>query len=155
MQTSLPLWCSALAALAMLSSSTGTPVEGPPTPRGHLIVQVEGDAKLLTITCVTPKNDKFGGVPRGLQSAFEIVLIDGKGAELARCPIDLSAFDLERVGGPVHVEGCVVRDPRVAALVNVPFYLETASLRIERDGRVLGQLGGEALQRMIAERRAR
>lgn len=122
-----------------------------PDPRGHLILQVEGDANTLRITRITPKVD-----PCGLQritSEYAVVVRDAQGLELGRVPLDLSKFDLDpsRVGGALRVEGCVVRDPRVATLVNVPHWPTASTVEILHGVRPLGMLAADSYVRLVQE----
>lgn len=133
------------AALAALTAAAATMIvrdrsAPPPTPAGHLILQIEGDAASLQVTRITKKSDPCGAAR--LQSAYAIVVRDAAGAELGRTPLDLSAFDLDpaRLGGALRVEGCVVRDPHVATLANVPYWPTATHLEIVHGAQRLGTL---------------
>ena len=153
----LALTVSAAATLTLARHATSPPAAPPaPTePDGHLVLQIEGDARALQVTRITRKPDPCG--PARFTSASAIVVRDAAGSELGRVPLDLSLFDLDpaHVGRPLHVDGCVVRDTRVAMLANVPHWPDAASLEIVHEGRVLGVLAGaryEALVRAGAPR---
>jgi hypothetical protein len=127
------------------------PVGQPPVADGHYALVVQGDRDQLAITHAVGKDDPWAGVPKGLQSNWRLRIHHRDGSLLAEVPLDLSAFDLapERKGGPIEVEGCIVRDPRIAMLVNVPRY-DAASytfVRRERNGEVqLGFVTGDQVR---------
>jgi hypothetical protein len=120
-----------------------------PEPQGHLILQVEGDAGALQVTRITPKPDPCG--PARLHSEYAVVVRDAAGTELGRVPMDLSAFDLDpaRIGQPLRVEGCVVKDTRVATLVSIPRWPTAAALDLVQGTRVLGTLAGDSFATMV------
>ncbi len=118
-------------------------------PQGHLILQIEGDARALRVTRITPKVDPCG--PARFASAHAVVVRDAAGSELGRVPLDLSNFDLDpaRVGGALTVEGCMVRDPHVATLVSIPRWPTAASLEVVHAQQVLGTLAGGAYAELV------
>jgi hypothetical protein len=134
-----------LGALLVLGSASfaaiGALPPGPRQPVGHLILQIEGDARALRVSRITPKPDPCGPIA-GFVSEFSVAVFAADGTELGRYPLDLSAFDVDpaRVGGAVRVEGCVVRDTRIATLANVPHWPDAARLEIARGGAVMGRL---------------
>ena len=95
---------------------------------------VEGDRNALTITHASHKTDPWAGVPKGLTSDFELAIRDRQGDVLLTIPLDVSHFatGAADVGQPVRVEGCVVRDSRIAMLVNVPVVPGAASYAFRR-----------------------
>lgn len=128
------------------------PPVAPPVADGHYALVVTGDRDQLTISHAVAKVDPWAGVPKGLRSDW-LLRIEGRdGALLAAVPLDLSAFDLapQRKGGPIEVEGCIVRDPRVAMLVNVPRFAAAANYAFVRRDRnfdvPLGAVPGERVR---------
>jgi hypothetical protein len=117
------------------------PVPPGPPKYGHLIVQLEGNVHGLTVTWITPKTSGYNETR--IKSSFEVDLFDGAGAKLGTYPIDLSAFDTDpaRIGKPLRVQGCEIRDSRIVTIVNVPYFKATASMRIRSGGIVIGRLG--------------
>lgn len=142
---------AAYVAAALAVAAVAVPlVSGPaPTPSGHLILQVEGDARALAVVRITPKTDPCGRAV--FESAFHAVVRDGAGAELSAVPIDLAVFDMDpaHVGAGLRVEGCAVTDTRVATLVSVPRWPNAASIEIRRDGTVLGKIAGTELAALV------
>lgn len=128
----------ALSTAATVVAVTHSP--SAPEPQGHLILQVEGDARALRVTRITPKPDACG-LAR-IESPYSVVVRDAAGRELGRVPLDLSKFDLDpaRVGGALRVEGCVVHDTRVATLVNVPHWPTASRVEILDGERIVGAL---------------
>lgn len=131
---------AALALLLGVAATTApqpdrrSPPQDPAPAPGHLVLVVEGDVTALRITAAVAKPDAFGGVPKGLVSDFAWRAVDGKGNELARVPIDLSAFDTDprNVGKPVVVTGCEVRSARIGVLLNVPVVAGAVRFEIVR-----------------------
>jgi hypothetical protein len=148
---------AALAAFGWFASSTNAP-PGPATPpsaQGHYALVVEGDRDRLTITHGNAKADAWAGVPKGFTSAWTLTVLGAGGEPLAEVPLDVSPFDVgqDRKGGPVQVEGCIVRDPKVAMLVNVPRFAEASAYvfeRQERDGTrsAVGRVEAEAVREL-------
>lgn len=146
-------WFAASAALpssgdaASHALAAGTPPAipaEPPVANGHWTLVVDGDRDRLTITGAVRKNDPWAGVPKGLKSAWTIVIDATDGSRLAEVPLDLVHFDTApaRKGGAVAVQGCVVRDPHVAMLVNVPAFASAASYTfVRRDAEGIAELG--------------
>lgn len=125
----------------------GTP-PGPPAPPvadGHYVLVVDGDRNALTITHARHKQDPWAGVPKGFASDFRLTVRDGSGAVLADVPLDVTPFltGAADVGTPVRVEGCIVRDPHIAMLVNVPAFAAAARYDFARrePGGAVAQLG--------------
>lgn len=140
----------ATASPQALPPATLTP---PPPPRanGHFALVVEGDRDALSIRSAVAKPDPWSGPWKGLQSRWSLAILAADGTTLAEVPLDLAHFDLaaERKGGPIHVEGCVVRDPRIAMLVNVPRYAAAFSYSfVRRDGAVVTPIGAVAAARV-------
>ena len=147
---SLSLSAACVAASLALAAVAVPLVAGPaPAPSGHLILQVEGDARALAVVRITPKVDPCGRAV--FQSAFHAVVRDVAGAELSSVPIDLAVFDMDpaHVGAGLRVEGCAVSDTRVATLVSVPRWPNAASIEIRRDGTVLGRIAGTELAALV------
>jgi len=154
------LGCGAVLAVAIASHAalrhTPTPPAEPPAPAaavGHYALVVEGDATRLAITHAVVKASPWAGVPTGLTSLFQLSIRDAAGAELASVPIDLSRFDTDptHVGRPLVVEGCEVRDTRIALLVNVPRYTEAAEYRIVNGERLLGTAPAATVKTMAGD----
>lgn len=127
----------------------------PPVADGHYVLVVDGDRNALTITHARHKPDPWAGVPKGLTSDFRLTVRDGAGAVLADVPLDVTPFltGAADVGMPVRVEGCLVRDPHIAMLVNVPAFATAASygfVRREPGGAMLqiGAVGGAAVREL-------
>ena len=105
-----------------------------PVANGHYVLVVEGDRDRLTITHASAKTDPWAGVPKGLSSTWTLSVHDARGTTLATVPLDMRRFAIgaaER-GRPVQVEGCVVRDSRIAMLVNVPRFDAAATYTLTR-----------------------
>ncbi len=123
------------AANAAPPAPPAAPTQPPlPVARGHFTLIVEGDRDQLTISGAVAKGDPWAGVPKGLTSAWTLSILAQDGSVLAEVPLDLVHFDTaaDRKGAPVRVEGCVVHDPRVAMLVNVPRFAEAATYQFSR-----------------------
>jgi len=118
---------------------------------GHLILQIEGDANRLSVTRITPKKSACNRDAR--VSPFRVVLLDAAGQTLGSYPLDLSMFDMNpaQAGKPLRVQGCEVRDTRVAALANVPYFASATALRILRGGQLLGALDHVAYEKLVAQ----
>ena len=138
---------AALAAFGWFAASSGgpsapaqpllppaQPLPVPPPPSGHYALVVEGDRDRLAITHANGKAAPWAGVPKGFTSAWTLTVLGADGQILAEVPLDVSAFDVsaDRQGGPVQVTGCVVRDPRIVMLVNVPRFAEAAVYTFDR-----------------------
>lgn len=153
---SLAFAAAYVAAALAVAAVTVPLVSGPAqAPSGHLILQVEGDARALAVVRITPKADPCGRAV--FQSAFHAVVRDAAGDELSSVPIDLAVFDMDpaRVGAGLRVEGCAVTDTRVATLVSVPRWPNAASIEIWRDGAVLGRIAGTDLAALVRAGEAR
>ncbi|HEX5051638.1 MAG TPA: hypothetical protein VFZ65_07705 [Planctomycetota bacterium] len=130
-----------------------TPPE-PPRANGHYVLVVEGDRDRLTITSANAKTDPWAGVPVGFASDWTLCVRDGGGAVLAEVPLDLTPFATSRAekGQPVQVQGCIVRDSRIAMLVSVPRFDTAASYTFShRDAgadRTLGTVTGDAVREL-------
>ncbi|MEE2885814.1 MAG: hypothetical protein VX951_00145, partial [Planctomycetota bacterium] len=100
---------------------------------------------------ITPKESDYN--PTSRTSPYQIELLDAGGQVLGSYPLDLSLFDMNpaRVGKPLRVQGCQVRDTRVAALANVPYLAKAVSLRILRGNRVFGFLNTASYHRLVAQ----
>ncbi|MBL8750892.1 MAG: hypothetical protein JNK78_17155 [Planctomycetes bacterium] len=122
------------AALPGAPTQPTQPTQPPPVARGHLTLVVEGDRDQLTIRRAVAKEDPWAGVPKGLTSAWTLTIRAQDGSTLAEIPLDLVHFDTaaDRKGAAVRVEGCVVRDSRIAMLVNVPRFAEAATYQFSR-----------------------
>ncbi|MCA8973785.1 MAG: hypothetical protein KDC98_03650 [Planctomycetes bacterium] len=122
----------------------------PPAAPGHLVLVVEGDRDQLTITHANRKQDAWAGNAKGLASAWQLSLRDGNGVELAAVPLDMSPFDLDpaRKGGPLQVQGCIVRDPHVAMLVNAPALADVASYVFLRGDVTVGTIAATEVDRL-------
>jgi hypothetical protein len=122
-----------------------------PTAAGHCVLVIEGDRDRLDITHCQRKPDPWAGVPQGLQSDYELAILGLDGTQLARVPLDLSKFLLDPAakGKPARSVGCIVLDPRVAMLANIPdFGAAAANYELLRAGQRIGGLDGEALRRL-------
>jgi hypothetical protein len=140
-----------LGALFVLQPTSAGSLAAPAsTPSGHLVLVVDGDANQLRVSHVVQKDTAFGGVPKGLTSAYELSIRDAAGAELGRYPIDLAHFDLEpaHVGRPLQVTGDIVRDSHVTMLLNAPAFPAAADYVFLRAGAVIGRQTGLELQRL-------
>lgn len=130
------------------------PPPAPPVADGRITLVVRGDRDQLAIANAVAKPDAWAGVPKGLASAWSLRIHGGDGAVLAEVPLDLSQFDLapERKGRGVQVEGCIVRDPAVAMIVDVPRFAEAALYTfVRRDGGgevEIGAVTGEQVRAM-------
>jgi hypothetical protein len=118
---------------------------------GHLVLVVEGTVRQLAITHAAQKPDAWAGAAKGLQSPFALQLLAADGKELLRVPLDLSRFDTDprRIGGPVVVQGCEVRDWRIGVLCNVPRLPSCARYVFLRDGEPIGETSADALAKAI------
>lgn len=150
-----------LAALGWLltphgvSGDAAPPTTVPPLPpvaNGHYALVVEGDRDQLTITRAVAKADPWAGVPKGTTSPWSLAILAADGTRLADIPLDLVHFDTnaDRKGGKVRVEGCIVHDPRIAMLVNVPRFAEAASYAFtRRDDDTMVPLGSVTAARVL------
>jgi len=152
-----PLLGAALACLGIgalwfsIDGARPTASTTPPEPNGHCVLVIEGDRDRLDITHCQRKPDPWAGAPQGLRSDYELLILGYDGAELARIPLDLSKFLLDAAakGKPAHSIGCIVLDPRVAMLANIPdFGAAAASYEFVRAGQRIGSLDGAALRRL-------
>ncbi|MCA8951787.1 MAG: hypothetical protein KDE27_19920 [Planctomycetes bacterium] len=121
------------------SDPAATPPMQPPV-NGHFVLVVEGDRDRLDITHASHKADPWAGIQKGLTSDWVLSIRDRSGAELQRVPLDMSKFDLDprRKGGPIRVEGCIVRDAAVAMIANAPCVAGAASYVFLRGDDVVG-----------------
>lgn len=133
------------------ATDDSAPAQPRNTDIGHLVLQIEGDANALGVTWITPKTSGYN--KQRITSPYSVVLLGGRGDVLGSYPLDLAPFDLDplRVGQPLKVTGCEVRDTRVATLHSVPYLDGLDSIQIRRGGRLLGRVAGVDLQRMIEE----
>lgn len=118
---------------------------------GHCVLVIEGDRDRLEITHCQRKPDPWAGTPKGLHSDYELVIQGFAGDELARIPLDLSKFLLDPAakGKPAHSVGCIVLDPRVAMLANIPDFGDAAAnYEFFRAGQRIGSLDGVTLRRL-------
>lgn len=152
--------CVLLAAASLLATRTSAPpaanAPGPQDPpAGHLVLVVEGDVRSLSITHAAAKPASWGGGVKGLKSPFMLRLLDAKGAELLAIPVDLSAFDTDptRIGKPLVVQGCVVRDWRIGTLLNVPDLPQVSRYVFTRDGVEIGATSAATVARLLGESR--
>lgn len=126
----------------------------PPEANGHYVLIVEGDRDGLQITKAVAKTDPWAGAPKGFTSDWTLTIRDAAGAVLAEVPLDVRQFDLraERQNQPIEVEGCIVRDPHIAMLVNAPRYDAAASYAFARRapaGAVaLGTIDGDTVRKL-------
>jgi hypothetical protein len=155
MHPTLPLGAfAALAGIGMYFAAAGGPApertpQGPEAA-GHYAFVVQGDRSQLTITHAVAKPDPWAGVPKGFSSEWSLSIRDARGGELARVPLDLTKFDLqpERQGKPVVVEGCIVRDSKVAMLANAPAYPTAASYVFLRGELQVGTVAAATVQQL-------
>jgi len=131
---------------AIASAGTVTP----PPASGHFVLVVEGDRDRLTVTHASHKADPWAGTPKGLTSKWTLSIRDAAGTELTSLPLDMSQFDLTpaRKGQGQQVQGCVVRDARVAMLVNVPCLQKAASYVMQREGIVVGSVDAATVNQL-------
>ena len=147
------LWLDGATPRTML------PPPPPPVADGHYVLVVEGDRNALAVTHANRKTDPWAGVPKGFTSAWMLVIRDDRGAMLAEVPLDVTPFatGAGELGKPVRVEGCVVRDSRVAMLVNVPRFAAAASYAFTRvdGGRTvaLGAVAAETVRELAGDLR--
>lgn len=139
------LLIAVLGWFAVRPDGADAPLVPPPPPvaNGHYALVVEGDRDQLTIQHAVAKTDPWGGVPKGLDSAWRLRIHAGDEL-LADVPLDLTPFDTrpDRKGGAIQVEGCIVQDPRVAMLVSVPrFDAATSYTFVRREADRDVQLG--------------
>ncbi len=137
-------------------AAASTPV-APPIANGHYVLVVEGNRQALTITAASAKADPWAGVPKGLTSDWSITIHDGRGDVLAEIPLDVSMFATEaaHAGRGVRVEGCVVKDPTIGMLANVPAFAAAASYTFSRSGEavelprvLLGTIPGDTVRQL-------
>jgi len=105
-----------------------------PTAAGHYVLVVEGDRDALDVTFARAKRAPWAGAPKGLDSAWRLVVEAADGAALADVPLDVRRFatDAASKGAPAVVRGCVVVESRIGMLVNVPRFAEAARYRFTR-----------------------
>jgi hypothetical protein len=145
--------------LADAPPQTATPRTAPaqPVADGHYVLVVEGDRTALLITHASRKTEPWAGVPKGFTSAWLLSIRDAHGAVLADVPLDVTpvATGAGELGKPVRVEGCIVRDSRIAMLVNVPRFAAAASYTFTRveGGRTqaLGAAAGQTVRELGGE----
>jgi hypothetical protein len=146
------------ATTSFLTDAPATP-PAPPVADGHYVLIVQGDRDQLAIVHARAKADPWAGVPKGLRSDWLLRIHAADRTLLAEVPLDLAAFDLspERKGGAVAVEGCIVRDPRVTALVNAPRFAAAADYTfVRRDATgdvLLGVVAGDQVRELAGGRR--
>ncbi len=149
-------------AIGSHDSGPGAPpavIAPPPTPPatadGHFVLVVEGDRNALTIGHAQHKVAPWAGVPKGLTSNWLLAIRGDRGELLAEVPLDVSHFAVGAAEqGTLQVEGCVVRNSRIAMLVNVPAFATATTYTMSRPddaGRrvILGTIEG-ATVRMLA-----
>lgn len=131
----------------------------PPAAVGHYVLVVEGDRNVLDITHASHKTDPFGGVPKGLESTWQLTVRDAAGTTLSAIPLDVTPFATDPLAARrgVVVEGCIVRDPRIGMLVSVPAHPTAASYTFTRaagEGReaVLGVIEATKVQTLAGGR---
>lgn len=146
------LFVAGLTALCAVAATVHLAPPLPQAPRGHLILQVEGDASGLRISRITAKADACGVLR--LESDHQIVVRAADGSEIARYPLDLRMFDLDpaHVGAPLHVEGCRVVETRVATLASIPNWPDAAGLELLHGGRIVGRVDDAAYAQLLAGR---
>ena len=146
-----------LASLALVFSgrdgagaSTTTPLPEQPEAAGHFVLVVEGDRDQLAVTHASHKADPWAGVPKGLLSDWTLSIRDAAGAELAVVPLDVSKFDLDplRKGQPLRVQGCIVQDPHIVMLANVPCFAQAASYTFARGKTAIGTVDGATVRQL-------
>lgn len=147
MHASITLGAGAVAAALLFIT---LPVDPPRQPNGHFALVVEGNVSALRVTHVVKKAEPCGMVPKGLTSEFALSVVDDQGKELWRQPLDLSQFDTDpaHIGRPVQVTGCIVKDSRIAALVNLPDYPDGASVSIWRGQQQIGNVATNDLRQL-------
>jgi hypothetical protein len=130
--------------------TTTTTTSPPPAAEGHYVLVVEGDRDRLQVTHCRHKPDPWAGVPKGFTSEWSLVIRDGSGAVLAHVPLDVARFatDAAQQGKAVRSTGCIVHDPRIAMLVNVPCHAAAASYTFARGKTPLGEVDGDAVRRL-------
>jgi hypothetical protein len=133
-----------LGVLFVLGGPAGNPSESPAAPPadGHCVLVVEGDRDRLAITHAVRKPDPWAGVPQGFASDWMLTIRDAAERVLAEVPIDVSKFETGALqkGQPLRVEGCIVKDARIAMLVNVPWFASAATYEFSRSGDASGRV---------------
>ena len=146
-----------LAGLGLVLAGRGDtapsiPTTPPDQPQatGHFVLVIEGDRDQLGVTAASHKTDPWAGVPKGFASEWTISIRDAAGTELAVVPLDLTKFDLDpaRKGQPLRVQGCIVQDPRVAMLANVPCFAPAASYTFLRAKTAVGVVDGATVRQL-------
>jgi hypothetical protein len=130
-----------------------TPPPAPPaTADGHFVLVVEGDRNALTIGHAQHKVAPWAGVQKGLTSNWLLAIHGERGELLAEVPLDVSHFAVGAAEqGTLQVEGCVVRNSRIAMLVNVPAFATATTYTMSRPddaGRrvILGTIDGATVR---------
>jgi hypothetical protein len=136
-----------LAGLGFLfvpGGPAGHPAEPPAAPpaSGHCVLVVEGDRDRLAITHAVRKPDPWAGVPQGFASDWTLAIRDAGDRVLAEVPVDVSKFETGALqkGQALRVEGCIVKDARIAMLVNVPWFETAATYEFARAGDAGGRV---------------
>jgi len=110
------------------------PLPAPPAADGHYALVVEGDRTGLAVTFASKKAAPWGGIPKGFESNWHVLVLDAAGDEITKVPLDVRPFatGANALGKPVRVHGCVVVDSKIGMLVNVPAYAAAASYVFQR-----------------------
>ena len=159
-----PVAAAAIAPASRPASpaSPQAPPQDPPAQDadGHYVLVVEGDRNALDITFARKKAAPWGGVAKGLQSAWTLVVRDRDGRELATVPLDVSPFrtGADAVGQPARVHGCIVREARIGMLVNVPRFARAHGYELRRPGandqpEVVGTVTGRRVRELAEDLR--
>ena len=128
------------------------PVRLPPK---HLVLIVQGTVRQLGISHAVEKPTKWGGYPKGTASRFALRIIGNNSRVLSRIPLDLRRFDTDqdRINGPLIVECCKVKDPRIAMLVNVPLWPNAERYEFLYGDRPIGTVLHANINQMLQEAR--
>jgi hypothetical protein len=162
MNTTHLLGAAALAVVAAISISQrpagadlAAAAATPPTADGHYVLVVEGDRDALDVTFASRKPAPWAGPKKGLQTGWQLTVLDANGAELAEVPLDVRPFatDAASKGQPDRVEGCVVVSAKIGMLVSAPRYAAAAAYRFSRTDApgavtVLGEVSGARVRQL-------
>ncbi len=150
MQISHLLGAAALCAGLGLFYASGEGPATPPPASGHFVLVIEGDRDQLAITHASHKESPWAGVPKGFSSTWALSIRDGAGTELERVPLDMSQFDLrpENKGKGVQVNGCIVRDARVAMIASAPCHAAASTYVFLRGKDVVGTTSAASVDQL-------
>ena len=135
--------------------ATQTRQDNKATANGHYVLVIEGNRDGLAVTFARKKDDQWAGIPKGLSSNWRVSILDDKRQELATIPIDVSSFatDVQSLGQPARVQGCMVVDSKIGLLLNVPAFAAATNYvfsRTEPNGQItkLGTTSAPAVREL-------